>query len=250
MDEGDLVSTKPSTPIKIYLNSLQDQCGVVFSQSLTDLNCRKIANIHIFISEISTWCKIIGMRREIELFEVAALEYEFALLALAQGHYRHAFKGLRLVLELMLQGVKLSIDELLLREWINNLADTHWSAIIDPQNGIFSARFAKVFFPELSKHVDYYRKMAKTLYRECSESVHGNHPKHIPLPLRLEFDQKTFDLWCLKADDVILISHFALSLRYLGDVQESDLSIIEPFLSDRIGHIEEIRCLFGGPVKG
>lgn len=47
-----------------------------------------------------------------------------------------------------------------------------------------------------------------------------------------------------------LILHFALSVRYLSDIPEKEILDIEPFLTDRLGHLEEIRQLLGGPTKG
>jgi hypothetical protein len=243
-------TTAQNSDIKGYLEQLLTKSGTVFDLSMTTLNSSKIAASHIFCGEMADWCKVLDQRGEAELLRVATVEYQFALLALAQGHYRHAFKGLRLVLELILQAVSLSTNELLLREWLDNRADTIWSAITDKQEGVFSDRFAKAFFPELIKHVQNYREMATKVYRECSECVHGNTPKCIPLPSCLEFDQEVFDLWHSKASVVALIAHFVLSLRYLLDLAETDVSDLEHFLSDRLGHVEEIRSILGGPAKG
>lgn len=239
-----------SLDIKGYLQQLLSKSDSIFELSTTAQNAKKIASSHIFISEMETWRKVLDQRQETELLKAAVLEYEFTLLALTQGHYRHAFRGLRLVLELVLQSVYLSANELLLREWLDNRADTVWNAIIDKDEGIFSQRFAKAFFPELTKDIQHYREMAVKLYRECSECVHGNVPICIPLPASLEFDQAVFDLWHSKASIVALIGHFALSLRYLPVVSESNISSLEQTLSDRLGHLEEVRKCLGGPAKG
>jgi hypothetical protein len=242
--------TAPIFDIKEYFQHLLAKSRQIFDLSTTDQNSLKIAASHIFLDEMGIWCKVLDQRLETELLKVATLEYEFALFALTQGHYRHAFKGLRLVLELILQAVYLSANELLLREWLNNKADTVWNSIIDEYNGIFSQRFTKVFFPELKEHVPNYRQLAQTLYRECSECVHGNTPKDIPLPSCLEFNQGVFDLWHSKASNIALIAHFVLSLRYLLNLSEADVSKLEQFLSDRLGHLEEVRKLLGGPAQG
>jgi hypothetical protein len=190
----------------------------VFKQSLTESNLTKIAASHRFAQELALWCDLIGDKRELELFQVAGHEYEYSLLALAQGHYRHAFKSLRLVLELILQAVYLSSNELRLREWFSNRVDTSWSAIVDKNEGVFSVRFSKGFFPPFENHAAHYGGMAVLLYRECSECVHGNVPQHIPLPTTIIFDQKTFDLWHSKAETLRLVAHSALALRYFDDM--------------------------------
>ncbi|HWQ93068.1 MAG TPA: hypothetical protein VN673_15445, partial [Clostridia bacterium] len=184
------------------------------------------------------------------LVKVAALEYEFALLALAQGRYRHAFKGLRLVLELCLQAVYLSANELQLREWLDNRADTVWTAIVDPENGIFSKRFARAFFPDIQGHIQHFGELARKVYRECSECVHGNTPKCVPLPSSLGFDQGVFDIWHSKADAVALVAHFALAMRYLSELDKEAVAALEGCLTDRVGHVTEIRERLGGPVAG
>lgn len=251
IENQDASSMDVSNPdIKEYLLKLLAKSGTIFDFSTTVPNSRKMAASYIFASEMGAWCKVLSQRREADLLKVAILEYEFALLALTQGHYRHAFKGLRLVLELTLQAVYLSANELLLREWIDNRADTVWSSITDKNESVFSQRFAKAFFPELTKHVEHYRQLAMKLYRECSECVHGNNPKFIPLPDFLNFDQSVFDLWHSKASILFMIAHFVLSLRFISDLSETDVSCLEPFLSDRLGHLEEIRKLLGGPAKG
>jgi hypothetical protein len=215
---GAAAVKSPSEIAADYFGQFHSQCEAAFKVSLMDPNLEKIAISHRFASELALWCNLISGRRETELFRVAEHEYEYALVALAQGHYRHAFKSLRLVLELTLQAVYLSANELRLREWLTNRVDTSWSAIVDQKEGVFSPRFAKGFFPPFETHAPHYGGMAVLLYRECSECVHGNVPQHIPLPKSIVFDQKAFDLWHSKADILRLVAHSALALRYFGDL--------------------------------
>lgn len=239
-----------STDITEHLQRLCRKCDSVFASSMAGSNAQKIAASHLFVDEIATWNSVLEQRRESELLRIAAMEYQFALLALTQGYYRHAFKGLRLVLELILQAVYLSSQEIQLREWLENSIDTVWSAIVDDENGVFSKRFARAFFPGLSQHLPNYRALAKSLYRECSECVHGNTPRQIPLPGSLEFKQETFDIWNSEAAHVALVTHFALSLRYFKELSSDSLDRLESCLNDRLGHIEEIRQILGGPAEG
>jgi hypothetical protein len=239
-----------SESIAMHFGQLHEKCGKILENSMAGSNMELVARSHQFASELESWCKILNKRTEVELLKVATIEYTFALLALTQGHYRHSFKALRLVLELTLQAVLLSTNEICLREWIDNRIDTLWSSIVCEENGVFSTRFTKAFFPDLIIHVQHYRGMATSIYRECSECVHGNIPKHVPLPSSLEFNQEAFKLWHSKADIVAMILHFVLSLRYLRDLSENEILDIEPFLTDRLGHLEEIRQLLGGPTKG
>jgi hypothetical protein len=238
--------TKPPD-ILAYLESLRARSNEIFASSVAGGNLSAIAKSYQFGSELSIWAVMLAARREAVLLEIAAHEYGFALLGLSQGHYRHAFKGLRLVLELTLQAVLLSANELRLREWLENRRDTSWAQIVD-ENGesVFSTAFAAAFFPGLIRHVENYRSLATKVYRECSECVHGNMPTHVPLPKGLSFDQPTFDLWHAKAETIALVSHFALVVRYLRDLTETERMAIEPALSARLGHVAEIRDALGG----
>lgn len=240
-------SSKPD--IKVYFQQLDAQCQSIFEKSLDAQNVSKVSESHLFANEVGKWYEVLKSRKESELVRVASLEYEMGLFFLTQGHYRQAFKGTRLVFELILQAVQLSANELCLRDWLENRVDTSWSAIVNGDNGVFSHRFATAFFPDLIPHISHYGQLAASIYRECSECVHGNTPKHVLLPSGVEFDQDVFDNWHNKAACVALVSHFALSLRYLRDLSETELGSLEPFLVDHLGHLAEIRQYLGGPTK-
>jgi hypothetical protein len=238
------------SPIQLHYDQLHKQCGDILSLSLLDGNGVKVARSHQFVQEVEIWTSVLGNKRESTLLKMIAHEYQFALLALAQGHYRHAFKGLRLVLELTLQAVHLSTRELELREWLQNRKDTIWGTLVDQENGVFSLRFARSFFAPLDQHVAYHRALAEQVYRECSECVHGNVPKHIPLPDSLAFSQASFDLWHAKADVVALLCHFALSMRYMQELSSDGMAKLDTQLTARLGHVQELRVALGGPQGG
>jgi hypothetical protein len=246
------VSSTPAdtSDIQKYYRALHARCGAILERSVASENGRRVAKSHEFFREVDLWCGVLGKRGEVELLRTAAHEYQYALLALCHGNYRHAFKALRLVLELILQSTHLSANELELREWLSHRKDTIWAVLMDPENGVFSPRFAHAFFPEVEPHIAYHRLMAMQVYRECSECVHGNIPKFVPLPETLEFSQESFDLWHAKADVVALIAHFVLSLRHLRAIPEESVSKLESVLVDRVAHIQEIRVKIGGVFGG
>ena len=246
--DGKPVATK--SPIQLHYDGLHSQSGKILSESLHAGNGVKVARSHQFTQEVEIWTAVLNNRRESVLLKMVAHEYQFALLALAQGHYRHAFKGLRLVLELTLQAAHLSTHELELREWLQNRKDTIWGALVDQDNGVLSLRFARSFFAPLDQHVAYHRALAEQVYRECSECVHGNIPKHIPLPASLAFSQASFDLWHAKADVVALLCHFTLAMRYLQEIPPANTAQLETSLMSRLGHVQEVRVALGGPQGG
>jgi hypothetical protein len=74
-------------------------------------------------------------------------------------------------------------------------------------------------------------------------------PKHVPLPASLSFDKDVFTLWHSKSAIVARIVHFSLCLRYMSDLRDAEVDSLEPALSDRLGHVAEIRSRLGGPTK-
>jgi hypothetical protein len=131
-------------------------------------------------------------------------------------------------------------------EWLKGAQDTVWAAIVDPDAGPLSKRYCKAFFPEAADHVSNFREMARTVYRELSECIHGNKPNQIPLPTKLAFDKDALMLWHEKAKIVRLIVQFAFSVRYLAFVSNDDRTKLEAGVLDQLGHIEAVRLVFGG----
>jgi hypothetical protein len=182
------------------------------------------------------------------LYEVAHREYFIAMLNLVQGQYRNAFKGLRLVLELHLQGILLSADPIGLSEWLRNAKDTSWAAIVDEERGVFSVRFAKAFFPALEDKTGAYRGVVRTLYKELSETTHGNISNVIQLPRSIAFSAEAFRTWCEKAETLRSTVHFGLALRYLGELDGERTGLVEAMLLDRLGSVAPVRERLGGPA--
>ena len=198
--------------------------------------------------DLDLWSKVLTGRPEHALYVAASNEFVMATLNNFQGQYRNAFKGLRLVLELVLQGVYLSVNLVLLAEWLSSQADTSWAAIKDDDNGVFSKRFSRAFFPELRDDVGQFKSLAETLFREMSECTHGNVPNRIPLPQKIEFDEPTFALWHSKAGTLRYVLNFCLTLRYMRGLSSDNQAEIARNISDQLNHIEPIRQVFGGPV--
>ena len=246
-EAGELESSGESeaTPISDHYRTLAAKSCKILEETFS---CNDRSSLHgqghQFLGELEQWMHSIEPRPEAVLIDRATREYQFALLALVQGHYRHAFKGLRLVLELALQAVHLSVYTLELHEWLDGRKDTVWNAIV-ADDGIFSKRYADAFLPDLRDDVGHFRSIAQELYRECSEAVHGNVPRHIPAPADLEFSHETFELWHDKADMVALTANFVFSMRYLQHLPAEGTELLEGQLLSRLGHIPAVRHHFG-----
>lgn len=167
---------------------------------------------------------------------------------MCQSQYRNSFTGLRLVLELYLQGIFLSVDLLGLDEWLSSEKDTIWASIIDSSSGVFSKKFCRAFFPDLETFSGNFETMARTLYRELSECTHGNMPRSIVIPTSLSFNQDAFDMWMSKCATLRLVLHYSLTLRYLKELSTDQRFLMEGALVDQLGRIPAIRSYLGGVV--
>lgn len=231
------------------LRQLNDSCSASLGESLSGSNAIEIGKAYGFAGDIATWISVLGARPESFLLQVSEQEYITALVNLSQGQYRNAFKALRLVLELQLQAVYLSANLLERSEWLASSQDTIWRKLVDNEAGPFSKRFVRAFFQGIEEHAANFRTMAETLYRELSETIHGNVPNHIPLPNSFNFNADAFKLWLEKASTTRTITFFALSSRYLHEISETDCDLIRDIVSDELGHIQSIRALLGGPTE-
>lgn len=247
--EGSAQVAAPGVPAApastAFYQALNGTCGTILDQSLVGERAIRHGKSHAFLTEIASWLDVIGNRPETFLLKSSAKEWQHSLLSLAQGQYAQAFRGLRLVLELDLQAIYLSSRAVELREWLESRKDTVWGEITDGDNGVFSARFARAFAPELEVHRKHYGGLAAKLYRECSECVHGNVPQQIALPEIFEFSDTVFGLWHQKADVAALIITFGLFLRYFRELGEGGKTSLEAILLDRLGHLPEVRAHYG-----
>jgi len=253
MGTGSSASTsgEPGAPPSCaqHYERLHAEClGVMKRTFAHDTDARQ-AESHSLIAELERWLDAIGVRPERYVLRLAAKEYQFALLSLVQGLYRNAFSGLRLFFELGLAAVHFSSNCLELNEWLSGDRDLNWSALTDSNDGIFSKRYARAFFPGLTDVALDYGGLATSVYRECSEYVHGNADTHVTLPDTVEFDSEAFGAWHDKAKVVATVMTFALCLRYLPELDTSGIGPLEPSLQERVGHVSAIRERLGGPVE-
>ncbi len=183
------------------------------------------------------------------MLRAALGEYQFSLLAVVQGQYRQAFMALRLSFELLLGTVHFSANELHLRQWLKGKRDLVWNTIIDGQNGIFSKEFVGTFYDDLVQEAPQYRAIAETVYRECSEYVHGNALTQSTISAQVSFQPHIFVEWHIRAKAIRLAASFALCARYIRIAHVTQRLSLESVLLDNLGHISVVRQLFGAPVE-
>lgn len=132
------------------LQRLSEATVAAASATLASARRDDVAAAYAFATELETWRVVLSGRPECALFDTAHGEYLLALLTAVQGQYRNGFKGLRLVLELHLQGVLLSTDLLALREWLASSRDTNWAQITGAE-GVFGHRMVRAFLPAFAE---------------------------------------------------------------------------------------------------
>lgn len=205
---------------------------------------------HNYLLDYDAIKMAIAERPEAATLDSAVKEYQFALFALVSGQYRHAFGGLRLFFELMLATVHFSAHEIDYRLWAKDSKDINWSALKDPQSGVFSTNFIRAFNPAFSDCAKQYLAIADAVYRECSEFVHGNAGTHAILPSDIAFQKEAFLSWHEKAATMRLAIIFAFTARYLNYVTKEATDRMEPIITDALGNLPPVQAMFSQPSEG
>lgn len=215
-----------------------------YSASIQEGNIPLINSAFCFIQDLENWHKVIQKNSESKLLDLSTIELNHGLLSLTIGQYRNAFKSLRLVLELQIQMIRLSANLVEREQWLNGTKDTNWGSLMDEESGPFSAEFMRAFSIEAEDSRKHYCSLCQTLYRELSETIHGNIPERILLKNSLQYCSETFTMWFEKMDTIRTISAFILVNRYLKELPVTSLDIIKEQTLEELGHMENIRDYF------
>jgi hypothetical protein len=199
---------------------------------------------HNFLGDLSVLREILKDRSEVACFDVAAQEYQYSLSAVISGHYRHAFSSLRLSFELLLSSIYFSAHEVKLRQWLNGSRDITWSGLTDDDKGVFSAPFVKAFHPEMVELRRRFGGIAASVYRECSEFVHGNPKTHNGLAGEVRLRKDVLLEWSERAESIRLIILYCYFYRYAAVCGEREKEGWEPLMLDAFGHEAAVQQYF------
>ena len=229
-----------------YYIALKDETSKIFLESLNNNIAQNTA--HDLIANLQTWYLIIEKEDSAIMLTNAIEELDISCLQMMQGLYRGSFSSLRLSLEMLIGSIYFSAYNLEYIEWKKGSKDLIWATISCKENGVLSNRFAEAYFPELKNNISEFLTNTKTLYRELSEMVHGNNStwdyNDPSLSFNEEINKKYIE--CLKVYNEI--SNFTLSIRYLDNLDENNISKLETHLLDSLQHITEIRTKIGGSI--
>lgn len=204
---------------------------------------------HNYLIEYESLKAAIDDRPEKVVVDAALKEYQFSLLALASGQYRYAFGGLRLFFELMLSVVRFSAHEIDFRMWFRDSKDINWESLKNLESGVFSVNFVRAFNPGFADFGRQFAAISETVYRECSEYVHGNAGTHAVLPAEIAFNEAVHLAWCDKSAAMRQAIVFAFAARYLNYVNPDKMRCMEPVVVDVVGYLPPVQAVFAKPCE-
>lgn len=235
--------------VSAHYHGLYQHSGGVLEEMLANAEAQAaLTTSHNYLLDYDRLKLAIASRPEVEVLNAAVKEYQFALFALSVGQYRHAFVGLRLFFELMLVTVQFSAHEIDYRMWNKDTKDINWNHLKDANTGVFAVNFIRAFNPDFSEYGKQYSAIAESVYRECSEFVHGNASTHLSLPASISFDKETCLAWHQKAETMRIVIVFAFSARYLRYIGLREQHGMEPVVLEVLGHLQAVQTIFSTPV--
>ncbi len=227
------------------------QLNIIFDECVADGDVRAaLIKALASITALEQVLNAVSRKEEYVLYIQALQEVQYSLLSVSIGSYRHAYSSLRLFFELCLAGIEFSSNLRYFKSWTLGREDIFWARLSDADSGVMSKNFCTLFFSELADEAPHFRSLATTVYRECSEFVHGN-PKAIStLPETLQFKKETALDWSNKLDTMCLVVIFTFSVRYLTELSSEAREDVKDSILAQIEHLEPIRQIFGGVAGG
>ncbi|NLR66900.1 hypothetical protein HGH92_21510 [Chitinophaga varians] len=226
-----------------YYTQLGSNAIGVLQASLGNEDLELLSSNHAFIHDLSLWLEVLDARPESSILKNAVKEFQIAILSNNLGFYQQAFMGLRFFFERTLVAIHFSAKEIELNLWKLGERDTYWSELVDKDNGIFSTKFCKAFFPELKDEIRHFEAITTKIYRECSEFVHGNQSVIKIIPGQISYSKELFYEWNIKADAIRRVVLFVLCLRYLKHLGGDDVKKVENTIADEFKSISQIKDL-------
>lgn len=227
------------------------QLNSIFEQSVTDGEVSTVLTKALaYIAGLELLVDSVSDKKEHPVFVQALQEIQYSLLSVSIGNYRHAYSSLRLFFELYLAAAEFSANLRYFRKWELGQEDIYWSRLSDPESGVLSKNYCSLFFSEIADEAPQFGKLATTVYRECSEFVHGNPKATSTLPDTIQFKKETVIDWANKLDSMCLVISFIFSARYLVELPIAKRERTKEYLLAQLGHIEPIREILGGVVGG
>lgn len=216
--------------------------------SSDQVRCANFTAAHNDADELDRLSKLVAGRAEEHMYQLARIEYQHALYALAFAQYRQAHVSLRLFFELSLSSVLFSAHEIDAHLWLKGKKDANWNAISSNETGVFSKNFVGAFFEDMKDFCEQYRALAVTLYRECSEYVHGNRQSYNGIDAEIAFNEENADGWLERSDTARLVVKFAFLCRYIPHVSTEIRQEFQDMILENFSTLSPLRDFIDGAV--
>lgn len=199
----------------------------------------------LFVNDFGVWVECLKDIPQAILFKSALNECATANLFCSQGLYKQAMVSLRLCLEHSLYAIYLSANDFYFRRWKDGKEDMKWSLITDVNLGIFSKTFIRAYAPEFEERSDELINIARNVYRECSEYIHGNYDKLNCLPGHNMFSQELLMQYITRFQSIAYLLSVALVIRFKEYILSEDmLVVLEDAIMHNIEMLPEIQLLY------
>ena len=199
-----------------------------------------------FTEDLNQWLSCCGEFQNYILVKEAQDECIKSILMCMQGFYKEAMMCLRQSIEHMLFAIYLSTNDYIYRLWKRGKYDMSWSKIVDPENGIFGKEYINSYAQDIDENRSIeLLTIAKNVYRECSEYVHGNYSKLILLSEGIEYNEKIVDRYIAIFESVQYLICMSLMIRFREIFDEKEnLVSLESAIMDNLGTLPEIQILY------
>ncbi|PFA22246.1 hypothetical protein CN373_10825 [Bacillus cereus] len=166
-----------------------------------------------YLEMLNMWTsKLQGFEQNAVLKEVC-YDLLSSLYIAGQGMYRNAYICLRSALELGVSFtyfIDRNYDYLL---WKVNDYDMKWSTLKDPDNGLLSKKYFSLFLGDIE--VSELIEKFKTVYRECSEYVHGKYKyMHTIGEQKILYQKEKIETWASMFIDIVKLLNILYTIRF------------------------------------
>lgn len=194
--------------------------------------------------DLSTIELSLSGRPECVQFAEARRQLATATFATSVGLYNLAYAGLRIFLELSFAAAFFSAHELERRQWLSDRSDFSWSRATDSDLGVLSRAFVQEFTPMAADEVGDARDVARRVYRECSQHLHGKSVATESMPKQIVFDSQALSVWLDLADQAAQSVLFLLYARYGGDHMANSPQFAQ-VVEARLAHLPSVQRYLG-----
>lgn len=200
-----------------------------------------------YTEDLNIWISRCGNFSKYLLVKEAQDECIKSIIMCSHGFYKEAIITLRQFLEHMLFAILLSTNDYKYRLWKIGQFDMSWTQIVDGQNGVFGKEYIRVYAKDINDERSIeLLTIAKNVYRECSEFVHGNYEKLNLLTENMDYDEKILNTYAEYFSNIKYLVSMALLIRFREILNDKEnLSFLESIIMDNLGMLPETQLLYG-----